>query len=430
MRVEFHGVQSHPITLKSEQLVTKAIVKSPLRNEELSVSARLNWWKKSINPNSSKISTPTDTRDFLPNGRPISEMILTYSFTLSEQMSVKVKVPVLHDLFYESKHEAQMFMIFNKHKQRLNVGDAWPKEVKLEKGSYVVRLQIRHENLSQLERLKNLPIILEHKIKEIQLALHKNINTAFTAAGTKAKTKEKVSRRLAKLEKGKSTHFYISAPDFDSLPKCVSPGDVLSGSVNFFRDKSFGSVSIDYIVQLKKTKPETPPKPSEEDKRTPEEKFDAYILEQKIKYLEKLLNNNKRAEFVTFMKSLLESHPKNLDLLKLNLKSAFDEKERDEEKLIKLCDEIISNIDTSALAIHLGTRTEKENQVDKEMKKQKEVLIETLSKKLQILTEDEKRKDEMKTCYEELKKWVDTQELKVCSYENILLNSMPIWMQL
>lgn len=67
---------------------------------------------------------------------------------------------------YDSVVEAEMYMVYDANKKLLSVGDIYPSEVKLKKGDHTVRLLVRHDSPALLEKLTNLPMIWERKIKD------------------------------------------------------------------------------------------------------------------------------------------------------------------------------------------------------------------------------------------------------------------------
>ncbi len=67
---------------------------------------------------------------------------------------------------YDNVVEAEMYMVYDTNKRLLSVGDIYPAEVTLNKGDYTIKLLLRHDNPSLLEKMGDMPMVVERKLKE------------------------------------------------------------------------------------------------------------------------------------------------------------------------------------------------------------------------------------------------------------------------
>jgi tripeptidyl-peptidase-2 len=67
---------------------------------------------------------------------------------------------------YDSVVEAEMYMLYDSNQQLLSVGDIYPAEATLEKGDHTIKLMLRHDDTAILEKLRDLPMLVERKLKD------------------------------------------------------------------------------------------------------------------------------------------------------------------------------------------------------------------------------------------------------------------------
>lgn len=151
-----------------------------LRSEEVSPLVALKNAVQVLKPNEAKI-TPLTERDMLPKGRQIYQNILTYSLHLGKQQEVAINVPSLSQVLYESKFESQLWMIFDANKTMVGCGDAYSATnfIKLDKGDYVIRLQVRHEKRESLEKVNEVNMLVSFKLSS---TLSPDVYRSFNAA--------------------------------------------------------------------------------------------------------------------------------------------------------------------------------------------------------------------------------------------------------
>lgn len=137
-----------------------------LQGDDLAPVATLKTAVQILKPTDAKVQPLLGTRDIVPPGRPSYELLLSYTFHLNKGAEVTPNSPLFSELLYESEFESQLWMIFDNNKQYLGAGDAYPFKycIKLEKGDYFIRMQVRHEKKEVLDKLTETPMLLNQKL--------------------------------------------------------------------------------------------------------------------------------------------------------------------------------------------------------------------------------------------------------------------------
>eukprot|EP01090_Pellita_catalonica_P021398 TRINITY_DN7997_c0_g1_i1.p1 TRINITY_DN7997_c0_g1~~TRINITY_DN7997_c0_g1_i1.p1 ORF type:complete len:1175 (-),score=236.91 TRINITY_DN7997_c0_g1_i1:46-3237(-) len=204
-------------------------LQSMLRRETVSPVVEFSKIQHPMRPQSYAIRLLPDARDTLPDGRQISEMVLTYEFKLGSASEVTPVLPLFSALLYESPYEAQFWMIFDTSKKLVATGDFRPEAVKLAAGTFILRLQLRHDDVKLLEMWNNVALTLEIKLsKKLKLPIYPQLQNAMVG-GTKF--------RSCTLAKGERVAFFAGLPEAKDLPKDYSPEDVLLGTVAFYKEQ-------------------------------------------------------------------------------------------------------------------------------------------------------------------------------------------------
>ncbi|KAI8808438.1 Tripeptidyl peptidase II-domain-containing protein [Cladochytrium replicatum] len=378
-------------------------VVSTLRKEEISPSVTLDTVRKTIRPSESNIR-PLGSRDVLPDTRQVQQLVLTYNIRTVEGVSVTPRFPRFQDVLYESSVENFACIVFDAHKRMLSFQDVYPKSVKLGEGNYVVRVQLASYQVDLLEKLVNMPMVLDMSLsKSVNLSIYSRLAGVIGGSG------ESFKKRT--LQKGERDVMWVGGVDDKAYPKDVKPGDYLLGKLDILgggRKLEKTLYSVIYVV---------PPEAksngdgngngggsssSGEEKPDDQSLLKAAIRDLEISWLKKFGVEEHRDELLA---RLERDNPDHLPLLQVKLELLVAKAEKalgsangDPETLkllfgnvVETADRITGLIDLDKLAIYYGVKrdvnVDKEKAKKKEMDKMKETAVIALGWKTWVLKE-------------------------------------------
>lgn len=390
--ISFHGVKpSHPaITMYASEGLYPLQVTS-LQGEEILPCITLKNSVQILRPTDAKIS-PLTARDVIPKGRQIYELVLSYSFHLNKGTEVTPNYAILSDVLYESEFESQLWLLFDSNKQLLGCGDSYPAKysIKLEKGDYVIKLQVRHEKKDYLEKLLDTSVLLSQKLPStISLDVYNSHSQAII--GDK---KASFGHSLISC----TVPLYIAALPADKFSSKVNNfAHFLTGTVTYAKDdngKRVDGYQIKYVLNENAKKPS---KPVDKDKSKVDEYKEA-LRDLKTAWLAKL-DVNTVSE--SLYEELCTEYPDHLPIYSSYLQSitssdqkqllpSFDDKavksynRNSLEKIMNICNKALSNINQDSLLIHNGMKNDNRSDASKiksNMERQKNVLVDALCNK-------------------------------------------------
>lgn len=149
----FHGITVAPseLTLVAGQS-SRIECHSAIRPEQLCPSIHLDQRLQFLQPSGSTVHA-LSKRDLLPNGRPLFELLLTYSLNMREKTTLRLILPT-SGYMYDAPLPL-LIQIFDSRKKRVFFGDVYPRPVQLDKGEYTVRAQLLHPDIAVLNSLKS-----------------------------------------------------------------------------------------------------------------------------------------------------------------------------------------------------------------------------------------------------------------------------------
>ena len=371
MRVDFIGMDrsTNLLSLSASRPVDSLSIMATSADTTLQPSAYLTHWQRDVTPSESELRPLTIARDALPNGEVVHELILTYNFTLTADSRVTPTLPSLNHRLYESDIQSQLWMLFDANKQRLASDDGWESSpISLKKGDHTARYHLRHERPSVLTGLKDLPLALVGSLSNpVSLKIHRTRSAAFT---------DGQSFGSASLHQSERREIHVAALDVDPGTEVA---DILLGHLRLNADAPKATaVRLEYRLPHR-TKKDSSNKPDSKKEDT---------LQQMVDELTKI--------------------------------DDVPTRKQDYRKIVDLCDKILAEIDTEALAKHRGTRPSlDEAEAKLHFDQQFIILTDTLYRKVRAIAyhdgEHEKRGEAFdaapfKSAFSELSLWVDTKD--------------------
>jgi tripeptidyl-peptidase-2 len=392
--IEFRGIQPIPqaISMNSGDSFSLVRISSDLKDEMINPTAKLTKWKTPVRPKSEGVITPLGDRDVHPwSEKKTYQLVLTYEFTQDDKGAFTPRAPALQEVLYESTYESQLILAYDGDKKYLGYCDAYTKSITAPKGTIVIKMQVRHDDPSMLEKLKDMTLWIERKAeKEISLTAYATREDLLVGG--------KRSMKKRTLRKGSCTSVFFAEPAASKLPSSCKTGDVLMGSCTYASGegslpgdgKRPNGFPVTYLVGPKMdTKPPTEGEVAEpKDERTAEERLSDAIRDLKVSQLDKLTTEEKDAgKFEELYSAIEKEYLNHVPLLMVNLKYLDSLKTRPDilPKIVEAADRVIAEISEDELALHFGKKQDKEDpekvKKNKEMEKKKGNLIEALVRK-------------------------------------------------
>jgi len=452
LEVTFHGVvpDHGTVTLSPSKPISCVQATVGPGAVEVKPSASLTTVRSSMRPSKATIS-PLGERDLFPGGRQVYELVLEYSFKLEEDGEATPQALIFNDYVYESQFESQLIQVYDAGKRYMGCTDAWPEALKLKKGSYTARLQVRHDSVPMLEKLKDIPLSLDRPLaKEIAVKAYPDFNGAVAASGDFG---------ARKLQGGMHRAIFFALAVDEKLPDHIKPGDLLLGTVSYSGDQPKGrpegkrgrpGFTVQYAVSVSKVEEKKPDEPK--DERPASEKLAEAVLEAQLKHLGTLRKWESREEHVAMLAELLAANPSHLPLLQEAIKASqelkppeadkpADPKEAEAAEVgqlkeeLRCIEQLEAAVDTQVVAAHGGRRIDKDDEAEqrraKELDKAKDALVEALAAKVVALArlsslEPEKAaadsaegavqadggSGQLQSAYKQLASWVDMSDAK------------------
>lgn len=282
---------------------TRFDVSTPLRSESISPKVKFSTLLQTVFSVGQQVK-PLGSRDILSNAKHVSQLVLTYNFSLSEVGSeVGFRVPRFADAIYDSQLESLLGAVYDSNKKLLGYFDCYKRTFTFdEPGDYTVLLQLCSSNPSWLDELKGTALVLE-----------RNLSKAITPALFKTLECTDAVKQL-RMQKGDREVMWMSSAGLDSLPKEAKTGDFLRGTldVSDTGDQTLYHVYYPLPAPDWKAKPLVPEPEGKKEKKDDSVMVKEAVRDVEVGYLKK--HGGDFSVKVAYFNALKEKYPDHLVL--------------------------------------------------------------------------------------------------------------------
>jgi len=424
----FHGIRprNEPVHFDGADLLTYVDLEVPFGRERLDPGAEVDTLRRRLRPTAFDLRAGDPERDMLPRGRLIHEAVLTYTLALAAPARVQPRsFQGIYEDLYESWSSA-LWMVFDENKRRVGTGPLGDeKPLALEKGTYTLRLHLRHEDPARLEAVRDAILYLDLKLDgPVKLPIYPS-GQALLDGGPRFAARD--------VQAGDRVRLYVAPPGPDALPKLAEPADMLLGRIHYGAkdEKSFGSgrrpgdwpLSLHLPPAPSKEKDDAEDHDGEDGSGAGTDKLAAVreaVRDLEVERLAALREGEDGKAFDTLAAKILHDDPGHLPVLVEQLKRV-DRKgppyadATQAARVREAADRIVTRIDAVRLAAHFGRKDEprsaEDKALDKRMRMRRDALVEALFRKARALAADGKGGGEaFQATYDELRKWTNVEE--------------------
>jgi subtilisin family serine protease len=435
----FHGLtpDQREVRLQPGDQAVRVEVSTPLQYEKLAPSAKLTKVRRLVKPTSAKITQLAEDRDGFDEDRRFHLLELSYPIEQKSGGSVTPRFPKTGDLLYDSEYGGHLWAIFENDGRRVATDDIWPDAVSLGKGSYTLKLWLRHDSRAKLESLKSATMSLDRPLgSPVSLSVYSTLIDAMQG-GAKFRSKW--------LAPGQKQRLFVA--NVSSGQGGTLAGDILLGTITYGEEGTHdgagqlpGGFPVSVVVSTahavsassggasRKSSAESFDEPlTDAAAKNPRAKLNRKLREARLEFLNSLSIASDRAAFDRMVEDALKKDESDLTVLVAKLRKLDDKKTRKERlsEVVEAADAVLAQLDEAAIAMALVGRLDANDKeagkARKSAEKKKSLLIDTLYRKGRALgymelpevlaknpIKDKKAHNKaFEDAYKALSKWVD-----------------------
>lgn len=416
--ITFHGLRpsDEQLFLDGAFPTRRTRITAAIGDESIAPSARVTTSRATLRPTDYEIRPLPGTRDLLPEGKRVHELVLTYEFEQKKKGKLRPYSTLNEDERLWEYWESGMWMVFDEAKQLLATGPR-RSPLNLDEGKYTLRYHVRHHDVSRLEGVVALPMHLERELgSPVSLSMYSDAEGAIGGS-------QSLGNR--DLKRGDMQALWVESPTFHELPDGVEAGDLLLGTIGYGRERSdrVGSGKRPEGWPLAVRVPGAPnekkdPEATDEDESDDEDaeegapdKLDTELREKQLELLATLRTGDRADDFERLAKQLSEQPGDALPLLLERMRFAEGREDARTNDVVSACDAVIAAIDAEQVAAALGVDVDPDDKAGethrKEMESQRDSLVEAIRTKCTALQKDEDEAEAFEAAYRELDRWSD-----------------------